>query len=55
MKKCEFKLEPYAVPKLSVVSAVVERGFTISGHVDNFDEASGEHEDDWTDGEDAEW
>lgn len=55
MKKCEFELEPYSVPRIEVVSAVVERGFTISGQVDDFDESSGEHKDDWKDGEDYDW
>lgn len=56
MRKCELELEPYAVPRMNVVSAIVERGFNVSGRVDgDFDEESGEYTDDWTDGDDAEW
>lgn len=51
MKKCEFELEPYSVPRMEVVSAVVERGFTVSGQI-GYDDVD---KDDWKDGEDYDW
>ena len=55
MRKCELELELYEAPKMVVLSAVVERGFTVSGQIGVFDESSGEHKDDWKDGEDYDW
>jgi hypothetical protein len=51
MKKCELELEPYAVPRMNVVSAVVERGFTISGEI-GYDDVD---KDDWQEDEDLDW
>lgn len=51
MKKCEFELEPYSVPRMEVVSAVVERGFTVSGQI-GYDDVD---KDDWQEDEDLDW
>ncbi len=51
MKKCELELEPYAVPRMNVVSTIVERGFTISGEV-GYDDVN---KDDWQEDEELDW
>lgn len=51
MRKCELELELYEAPKMVVLSAVVERGFTVSGQI-GYD---GVDKDDWQEDEDLDW
>lgn len=51
MRKCELVLELYEAPKMDVLSAVVERGFTVSGQI-GYD---GVDKDDWQEDEELDW
>lgn len=50
-----FELESYEAPRVVVLSTIVERGFTLSGHIGYEDPDDQWQEGDWREDDDLDW